>query len=304
MLGRSAKPIERICSRIAQQLKRSVRKNGVRLRLPNSRAMRVAKDSGIWLSSLLFWDGIDGYEPATSKTLRFFFTRVQTFIDVGANYGLYSIMGALWNPRLQVTAFEPSPSIYAGLKRNVSLNDLEGQVISENFALSDRSGKAILHLPANEGKDAEATGTLSADSWQVRQHAAAIEIEAASFDDYEVAHPQKVDLIKIDVEDFEAAVLTGMRRIILRDRPFVVCEILPRLKEHKNRRTLEIIKSLNYFAYWITPCGYIRVTDFDFDRSYTDFLLSPIEVPGEVVTDVNSFWTLSQRQWGGALSEN
>ncbi len=258
--------------------------------------MRIAKDSGIWLSSLLFWDGVDGYEPETSKTLRFFFSRVQTFVDVGANYGLYAVLGALWNPGLRVTAFEPLPSVYAGLKRNVSLNDLEGQVISENVALSDRSGKAILHLPASEGKDAEATGTLSADSWQVRQHAANIEIEALSFDDYESEHPQKVDLIKIDVEDFEAAVLVGMRRIILRDRPFIICEILPRLKEHKNQRTLEIIKSLEYFAYSITPAGYVRITSFDFERAYTDFLLSPVEVPGEVAADLNSFWTLYQLQ--------
>jgi FkbM family methyltransferase len=272
LLAQLAKPIQRVCGKLASQLKRSVRKNGVGARLPSGQIMRIARDSGIGLASLLFWDGIDGYERETSKTLRFFFSRVQTFVDVGANYGMYTILGALWNLELVVVAFEPSAAIYSGLKRNVALNGLEGRITCENLALADRSGRAILHLPRSEGKDVESTGTLAANSWQVRQAAPGIQI---------------------DVEDFEASVLAGMRRVIERDRPFIICEILPRLKEHKNQRTLEVIDSLAYFPYWITSCGYVRVSSFDFQRAYTDFILSPVQVPAEVVTDLNTFWTLS-----------
>jgi FkbM family methyltransferase len=293
LLARCAKPIQMVCSKLAAQLKSSVRKNGVRVALPNGRSMRIARDSGIGLASLLFWDGIDGYERETSKTLRFFFSRVQTFVDVGANYGMYAILGALWNPDVVVVAFEPTPAIYSGLKRNVALNGLEGRITCENLALADRSGSAILHLPQSEGKDAESTGTLATNSWQVRQNTPNVAVDAVSFDDYESSHPMKVDLIKIDVEDFEAAVLGGMRRVIERDRPFIICEILPRLKEHKNQRTLEVIDSLDYFSYWITSCGYIRVSSFDFERAYTDFILSPVQVPAAVVTDLNTFWTLA-----------
>jgi len=290
-----AKPIQRSGRKLASQLQSSVRKNGGRVRLPNGQTMRIARDSGIWMASLLFWNGIDSYERETSNTLRFFFSRVRTFIDVGANYGLYSLLGALWNPELAVVAFEPLPSIYAGLKKNIVLNKLEGRVTCVNAALADRSGQAMLHLPKSESTDAEATGTLASDSWQVRQDAPNVEIEAVAFDDYEAQHQMKVELIKIDVEDFEAAVLSGMRRVILRDRPFIVCEILPRLRDHKNQRTLAEIESLNYFIYWITPSGYIRVSAFDFARTSTDFLLSPVEVPGEVVTDLKNFWALYQQ---------
>jgi FkbM family methyltransferase len=293
LLARCAKPIQVVCSKLAAQLKSSVRKNGVRVGLSNGRSMRIARDSGIGLASLLFWDGMNGYERETSKTLRFFFSRAQTFVDVGANYGIYALFGALWNPDIVVVAFEPTPAIYSGLERNVALNGLEGRITCENLALADRSGHAILRLPRSEGKDVESTGTLATNSWQVRQDAPGIQIAAVTFDDYESSHPMKVDLIKIDVEDFEAAVLAGMRRVIERDRPFIICEILPRLKEHKNQRTLEVIDSLGYFPYWITPCGYIRVSSFDFERDYTDFILSPVQVPAEVVTDLNTFWTLA-----------
>jgi len=111
------------------------------------------------------------------------------------------------------------------------------------------------------------------------------------FDDFERAHPMKVDLIKIDVEDFEAGVLAGMEQTIRRDRPFIICEILPRL--HRNERTRQIIESLGYTPYWITRAGLVRVSRFDFERrSSQDFLLSPVSVPGEVVTDLGVFLAL------------
>jgi hypothetical protein len=102
----------------------------------------------------------------------------------------------------------------------------------------------------------------------------------------------KIDLMKIDVEDFEADVLIGMQETIRRDHPFIVCEILPRNREHKNERTREVIQSLGYTAYWITPAGLIRVSRFDFEREFTNFLLSPVSLPGEVVDDPRHLWEL------------
>jgi len=116
-------------------------------------------------------------------------------------------------------------------------------------------------------------------------------VETTCFDDFERTHPMKVDLVKIDVEDFEAGVLAGMERTIRRDRPFIVCEILPR--EHRNERTREVVESLGYSPYWITPFGYIRASHFDFERRFSqDFLLSPVSPPSEVITNLESFWAL------------
>ena len=115
------------------------------------------------------------------------------------------------------------------------------------------------------------------------------------FDEYEARHPTQVDLIKIDVEDFEADVLAGMQRVIERDWPFIVCEILPRL--HGNQRTREIVEILGYHAYWITPAGYVKVPRFDFDRgNYTDFLLSPVSTSDTVLGGLNVLVDLQQRR--------
>src|SRR5882762_11270101 len=136
LLAFSSKPLRLISVLVARTIQEKVRKNGVTIRLTNGKAMSIAKNSGIGIASLLFWHGLEGYEPETSRTLRFFFERTAHFIDVGANCGLYSVLGALWNPKLEVVAFEPVPQIFSGLKRNVHLNRLESRIRCENIALS------------------------------------------------------------------------------------------------------------------------------------------------------------------------
>jgi len=295
ILSNAARPVATSCLWLARQIQSKVRRNGIAARLPNGRTMLIGRDAGLSLSSALFWHGLSGHEPETSETLLFFFQRASTFVDVGANYGFYSVLALLSNPDIRVVAFEPLRPIFEGLVKNVSLNHLSGRITCENLALSSRSGRTTIYLPPAEGRDLESTGTLSVNSWQVRQHAQPMAIDAVRFDDYEVANPIRVELIKIDVEDFEADVLEGMADVVRRDRPFIVCEILPRNREHKNERTRQIVHELGYTPYWITPSGYIRVSRFDFERKDTNFLLSPVSVAAEILTDVTALWELRQQ---------
>jgi hypothetical protein len=116
LLAFVARPLRFIFARAALNIERKVQKNGVTIQLPNGSNLSIARDSGIALASLLFWHGLDGYEAETSRTLRFLFERAATFVDVGANCGLYSLLGALWNPGLSVVAFEPVPAIFSSLQ--------------------------------------------------------------------------------------------------------------------------------------------------------------------------------------------
>jgi FkbM family methyltransferase len=286
-----ARPLYFASARLATQIQRKVHKNGVTIRLPNGEKMKIGRDSGVGIASALFWHGLDGYESETSRALRFLFERSSAFIDVGANYGFYSLLAALWNPKLRVIAFEPVPKIYEGLLNNVALNQLQERILCENLALADKSGNATFFLPESDVKDLETTGTLVADGWQARKGAQRIQVETVRLDDYETHPPVRVDVIKIDVEDFEADVLAGMRQTIKRDRPFIVCEILPRV--HRNERTRKIVESLEYQPYWITPSGYIRVSGFDFSRSdFHNFLLSPVTTSENVLQDLEVLWNL------------
>jgi FkbM family methyltransferase len=271
---------------LSTQIPRKIKTNGVSVSLPNGKRMRFERDCGIGIASALYWHGPDAYEPATSKTLRFFFGRVRTFVDVGANSGLYSLLAGLWNPGIQVLAFEPEPRIYKCLLANVRRNDLAEQISCYQLALSDETGKAEFYLPPSQSRDVESTGTLAEKSWQSRKEHTTLQVDTVKFDDFEAARSVPLQLVKIDVEDAEAKVLSGMARSIARDRPLIICEILPR--QHHNLRTLEVIRDLGYTAYWITSVGYVRVSNFEFERTAPDFLLSPRDGP-EIVTDPSYF---------------
>jgi hypothetical protein len=39
-------------------------------------------------------------------------------------------------------------------------------------------------------------------------------------------HVDNIALVKIDVEGYEASVLSGMKRILQQQRPFIICEVL------------------------------------------------------------------------------
>jgi len=292
-LAAIAKPLFRVSSKLSSEIPTKVRKNSASIRLPNGRILLWARDAGVQISSLLYWRGVDAFEPQTFQTLRFFFERCNTFLDVGANYGYYSLLGAAWNPELRVFSFEPVPRIYAGLCRNIAVNNYGNRVVATQAALSNHTGKAKFLLPEGESSDCEATGTLVTDGWQGRIKAPSFDVDTTTFDDFERGHPMKVDVVKIDVEDFEAGVLAGMDSTIRRDRPFIVCEILQR--QHKNEETRKIVGSLGYTPYWIprTNC-YVRVSHFDFKREFaTDFLLSPVDI-GEVFTNLEDLWAVYQ----------
>src|SRR5262249_15115462 len=140
VLSSTGRPFSTGCLWLARQIESKVTRNGIAARLPNGQTMRIARDSGLRLSSALVLHGLGGHEPETSDSLLFFFQRSSTFIDVGANYGFYSVLAALWNPNIRVVAFEPLQPIFEGLARNVSLNNLGERVTTENLALSSHSG--------------------------------------------------------------------------------------------------------------------------------------------------------------------
>src|SRR5262245_39378301 len=94
LLTFTTRPVYNVAEFLATQIPQKIKNNGASIAIPRGRKLRFAKDSGINIGSTLYWRGLDGYEAATSRTLRFFFARVSCFVDVGANCGLYSLLAA------------------------------------------------------------------------------------------------------------------------------------------------------------------------------------------------------------------
>lgn len=69
-----------------------------------------------------------------------------TFIDVGANIGIYSLYAAASNQEVSIVAVEPIIFNFQQLEGNIDLNNFQGQITAMNIALSDNSGVGAMDI--------------------------------------------------------------------------------------------------------------------------------------------------------------
>ena len=124
------------------------------------------------------------------------------FLDAGANHGLLSfgLAGRLAD-RVKFHLFEPNPKLVSSIKQSLALYPQMHCKINQ-MALSDREGTVTFLF------DAEQSGTS-----HIVSGAAGEEVVSTTLDLYlERENIKRVDLLKIDVEGFELAVLRGAER--------------------------------------------------------------------------------------------
>ena len=128
-----------------------------------------------------------------------------TVIDVGANVGAYTLLFATWaGSSGRVVAFEPSAASRAGLERHLRLNGLSDRVSVRAEAAADTTGTVAFR---DAGTDGDNRILPAPDD-------AARPVPSVSLDDFCASHGLAPDVIKIDVEGAELAVLRGARQTI------------------------------------------------------------------------------------------
>jgi len=160
------------------------------------------------------------YQPDVALLLRRRLRPDAVVVDGGAHIGVLTVLMARLCPGGHVYAFEPSPETRAHLLANLAANGA-GNVTVEASALYDRDGDVAFdpsaaqpggaHLAASGGVT---TGTATVAATRLDTWAAAGRIE-------------RLDLVKLDVEGTELAVLAGAEATIRRFRPTVVVECNP-----------------------------------------------------------------------------
>lgn len=165
-------------------------------------------------------------------------------LDVGANVGFFAVISArLVGPTGRVLAFEPVPENAALVRRNARLNGF-GNVDVIEKAVSDVNGTGELVLAEYSGGAALSTAAAPPDA------AGSIEVELVTIDAAvakgEIPPP---DVVKIDVEGVELAVLRGMSETLRHQRPVVICEIddaTPAGYREKHDACVDFVTSLGY----------------------------------------------------------
>lgn len=139
------------------------------------------------------------YEPHKVAAVQRLLRPGATFVDVGSNKGDFALIAARTaGPRGRVIAVEPAPDNCRWIRRSVELNGY-GNVELHELALSDADGEATLHLGARSGWHSLLPGEGEAITVRTRTLDGLLE---------EFACPPP-DMLKIDVEGAELAVLAG-----------------------------------------------------------------------------------------------
>jgi FkbM family methyltransferase len=199
-----------------------------------------------YITSRLWWLGIAGYEPETVAPYLRFVADAAVVIDIGAYTGYYSLLAAAKNRSARVFAFEPHPGVAARLGHNLDLNpSLTVTVIPS--AVGAQRGVASFYL----GGPGLPLSSSLAPAWKTLDRA--IPVTVTDLDSFVAEWGlEKVDVIKVDVESVEDAVIRGMTGVLSRFRPTIFLEVLP--GEYRGE-TSKLLRELGYLFYYLTFAG-------------------------------------------------
>lgn len=160
------------------------------------------------------------YEPAETRVMDILAANAHIILDVGANIGLYAIRFAKRFPTARIFAFEPLPTSYAFLQRNVAANGVGERVSCFNYGLSESSGAvdffispaacvnaSLMNVSAAKDVKRIVGLTLTMDQWTANQSITP-------------------DFIKCDVEGAELLVFRGAHANLTQHQPMVFTELL------------------------------------------------------------------------------
>lgn len=182
------------------------------------------------------------YEPALFQFLKQNLKAGNTFWDCGAHFGLFSVIASRFvGPNGRVLAFEPMPSVREVLAEVVSMNEAMNVFVRPE-ALCDRVGEAIFYVTGNESSNADSL---------IRQtrHIGGITVSASTVDAMAKELGARADLMKIDVEGAELALLKGARGVIEEYRPVLFLSLHPAAIANSGTTLTEVFDLLEEYGF-------------------------------------------------------
>jgi FkbM family methyltransferase len=185
-------------------------------------------------------------------------------LDVGANYGLYSLaLAHAVGPGGRVVAFEPAPDTARMLRASARLSGL-GHLEVVEAAVSRREGEA----PFYASRNAELSSLRAVEGvWDT-----ASQVRVVTLDGMRDAWAgRRLAFVKLDAEGEEEAILEGARAVLGEDGPLLMVEI-----KHGatiERGLVDALGRLGFLPYRLVP-GLGILVPFDVHAAIDPFLLN------------------------------
>jgi FkbM family methyltransferase len=168
------------------------------------------------------------YEPNIAKAIESNLHPGNTFWDVGANVGIFSLFAAsLVGPRGNVVSFEPSPHAFdllcSNIEGNKTIRALQFGVGNEdNTAMMSVQGASTGNSFVKEVVELSQHFHSGVPISQTRVPIHRLDTLLTLLD--QIPAPT---LVKIDIEGFEVEALSGADRLLATKRPILIIEIHP-----------------------------------------------------------------------------
>jgi FkbM family methyltransferase len=223
--------------------------------VPSSRVKRMKVKSGpgkgIVLDLCPRWEPklwLGDYELSSQEVVGRYFKLGKTFYDVGGGVGFYSLVAARMGA--EVFTIEPDPKSLEWIARNARINNLDGNIHLMPLAANSYTGTMLMEPSPSDTERGHGHG--HAQEVFGTDPSKCFEAKCTTLDDFAREHPHP-DLIKIDVEGCEAAVVRGAEWLMREVRPSILCEIhTPELAAEVS----EIVRCRNYKIEWLDNAGY------------------------------------------------
>ncbi|MFG2498556.1 FkbM family methyltransferase [Streptomyces sp. NPDC048441] len=246
----------------ARWLNPHLRENPRRRVVTDSLGNRFAVDTQDLIQRYLYLFGV--WEPHMTGWLRRTLKPGDTYVDVGANVGVFAVLGSrLVGSGGRVVAIEASPVFHRRVLRNAELNG-SGNIRAVNAAVSD-SRKMLTFVLAS-------SHNMGANSIVPYDGPAESTFEMAALPLAELLKPDEIAgarVIKIDVEGAEGGVVRGLAPVLDRLRPDaeIAVEVTPERMAQLGESAEELMETMRaggFHAYRLindyAPAGYPRAT--------------------------------------------
>lgn len=191
-------------------------------------------------SSLIQSGKLDGYEPEIRQAILKFTKPGMVAYDIGANVGVFSFLFAsIVGDNGIVYSFEPEENNYTCFRKSLEKNGKKNIILDKRavgktrgLEIFDRRGGAFSGRLVGKGLY-EITGNVR-------------NVETINIDHVVENEGYRVpDILKIDVEGNEGMVIEGMKNILEKHSPILICE----LHSHLGESTDSVTGLLSSYGY-------------------------------------------------------
>jgi FkbM family methyltransferase len=190
-----------------------------------------------------------------------------TFLDIGAYTGLFTMAVTAFAPRVDVHAFEIVPAVADALEANVHRNGVSDQVEIHREGIGDP--EVTMRVPSGEGGSALPSFYSSRMRFDEGET-----VGFRSLDSVAALIPDAARVVmKIDVEGTEDAVFRYGQAFLLSVRPDILCEVLHGIADGPALDELLAPASLHRFL--VTGSRLEEADRIEPHATFRDWLFSP-----------------------------